>query len=233
MFSNKTFKIILALMVAAIMPLSLYFIMRQMHDGHIDMPKRYRMESVQAFEKDGKQYNDTIYHTISDLALTNQLGKKIRLNSDLQGKVLVIDFMFTTCTTVCPQLSSNMAALQKAWKKKKPDWVQFISITVDPSRDSVTALRTYADQFGADHDRWYFLTGDQQTIFDFAKNELGVVLQPEDGGSGVVHSENIILIDPKRHIRGYYNGTDARSVAQLANDIAILQMEKEKKPIKR
>lgn len=226
--NKKTLKVILALSVAAILPLSLYLFMRSLHDGHIDMPKYYRMEAIESFVKDGKQVNDTVYHKIKDIQLTNQLFQEISLNNTLKDKVLVIDFIFTTCTTICPTLSKTMSQLQQAYKKKKPDWVQFITITVDPERDSVPVLRAYADAYQADHDRWYFLTGNKQTIYDFAKNELGVVLQPADGSDGIVHSENIILIDPSRHIRGYYNANDARQISTLANDIAILKLEKKK-----
>lgn len=225
---KKTLKVILALTVAAILPLSLYMFMRSLHDGHIDMPKYYRMKAIESFEKNGKQYHDTVYHQIKDLVLTNQLNQEISLNTTLKDKVLVVDFIFTTCTTICPQLSATMRQLQKAYKQKKPDWVQFITITVDPDRDSVATLRAYADKFQADHDRWYFLTGDKKQIYDFAKNELGVVLQPADGSDGIVHSENIILIDPSRHIRGYYNVNEPKAIATLANDIAILKLEKKK-----
>ncbi len=229
MSSKKTLKVILALTVAAILPLSLYMLMRSLNDGHIEMPKYYRIESIQAFEKDGKKVMDTVFHTVKDIALTNQLGEKISLNHTLKDKVLVIDFVFTRCGSICPSLSTAMSQLQKAYKKKKPDWVQFITITVDPEHDSVAVMRTYADRYGADHDRWYFLTGNKDEIFDYAKNELGVVLQPADGSSDIVHTENIILLDPNRHIRGYYNGLDAKEISVLANNIAILKLEKKRK----
>jgi len=212
--------------IAALLPLSLYFIMRSLHDGKVPLPKYYRVDEVIAYEKDGKAFRDTVFHQVADLKLTNQLGEEVSLNEDLKGKVLAINFMFTTCSSVCPAISKSISDMQKAYAKKNPDWVQFISITVDPERDSVAALRVYADNFNADHDQWYFLTGSKEAIFNYAKEELGVVLQPEDGSDGFVHSENIILLDQERYIRGYYNALEPKSVSECANDIAVLKLEK-------
>ncbi len=223
---SKT-KLFLALTIAALLPLSLYFIFSKYGGGGVKKPQYYRVKSIESKTENGEKITDTIYHQINDLVLTNQLGKQISINDDLKGKVLVIDFMFTSCKSICPVLSRSMRQLQDAYKKKKPDWVQFISISVDPN-DSVPVLRAYADNFGANHDRWWFLTGNQEQIFNFAKNELGVLLQPADGSDGFDHSENLILIDPDRYIRGYYNGTIDKEVAQLANDIAVLKLEKKR-----
>jgi protein SCO1/2 len=219
----------LGLLIAAILPLSLYLMMRSINDGNIKIPQYYRVDGIEAVQKDGKNYNDTIYHQVKDIELINQMGEKISLNKTLQGKVLVINFMFTTCQSVCPQITREIATIQKAYEKKNPDWVQFISITVDPTRDSVTALRTYSDNYKANHDRWYFLTGSKEAIFNYAKEELGVVLQHDGGVEGVVHSENIILLDKDRYIRGYYNALEPQRVAQCAQDIAILQLQKKRK----
>lgn len=224
---SKT-KLFLALTIAALLPLSLYFIFSRYGGGGVAKPGYYRVKNIESSIVNGKKTTDTLYHQINDLVLTNQLGKQISLNNDLKDKVLVINFMFTSCQSVCPTLSRSMHQLQDAYKKKKPEWVQFISISVDPN-DSVPVLRAYSDNFGANHDRWWFLTGNQEVIFNFAKNDLGVMLQPADGSPGFDHSENLILIDPDRHIRGYYNGTDEKQVAQLANDIAVLKLEKKKK----
>src|SRR5690606_20026645 len=137
--------------------------------------------------ENGVKTLDTVYHQINDIILTNQLGKEVNLNRDLKDKVLVINFIFTSCKSICPTITRSVKQLQNAYTKKKPDWVQFISITVDPQNDSVPVLRAFADQFGANHDRWWFLTGNQEQIFNFAKNELGVLLQPSDGSAAFDH----------------------------------------------
>lgn len=229
MANSRRKGVFIGLLIAAIVPLSLYFMMRSISDGQMHIPKYYRIDGIEAVKKDGKTYNDTIYHQVKDLELTNQLGEKISLNNTLRDKVLAINFMFTTCQSICPQITREVSKIQKSYEKKRPEWVQFISITVDPERDSVATLRVYADQYKANHDRWYFLTGSKEVIFNFAKEELGVVLQSEGGAEGIIHSENIILLDKERYIRGYYNATKPEEVARCADDIAILQLEKKRK----
>lgn len=225
---SKVIKYIIGIAVAAGVPLSLFFVARYYSDGKIKIPAYYRPEQISKVTRDGKTVNDTLFHQVKDLTLTNQLGQQVSLNKDLRGKILVIDFIFTTCPTVCPRLSAHMNELQKAYLKKNPDLVQFISISVDPARDSVPALRAYADRYGADHDRWWFLTGNQDSIFDYAKNELGLLLQNADVPGDFVHSEKMILLDTARNIRGYFNGLDKAETKKIADDIYILSVEKRK-----
>lgn len=227
---HKTAKYIIGIAVAAVVPLSFFFITRQFSDGKLKIPAYYRPEKITKTIRDGKTVYDTTFHKVKELTLTNQLGQKVSLNKDLKGKVLVIDFIFTTCPTVCPKLSANMKELQKAYIKKNPELVQFISITVDPKSDTFQALRAYADRFDADHDRWWFLTGDSKTIFDYAQNELGLTLQPSEANDGAFdHSVKMVLIDTARNIRGYFNGMDKAETKKVADDIYILNVEKRKK----
>lgn len=212
-----------------VLPLSLFLIMRSLSDGKLNIPPYYRIDNVYSRMVNGKEVTDTVFHQIRDLRLTNQLGEQVSLNDDLEGKILVIDFIFTTCSSVCPRITANMSDLQKSFIKKNPDLVQFVSVTVDPARDSVQALRAYADRFHADHDRWWFLTGDQEEIFRFAREELGLKLQPADANPGQFdHSEKFVLIDSRRYIRGYYDGTDPAQMPEIADAIIVLSMEKHK-----
>lgn len=228
MSSNKTIKFILGIMIAAAVPLSFFFITRHFSDGKLKIPAYYRPEKINSSIVDGKKVNDTIFHQVKDLQLTNQLGKQISLNKDLKGKILVIDFIFTSCPTVCPRLSANMNEIQKAYIKKNPDLVQFISISVDTKRDSVPALRAYANRFNADHDRWWFCTGNKDSIFDYAKNELGLNLDYADTPDDFVHSQQMVLLDTARNIRGYFDGLDRKATGKIADDIYILNIEKRK-----
>jgi protein SCO1/2 len=233
---NKTLKYIIGIAVAAVVPLSFFFVTREFSDGKLKIPAYYRPDKGKdgkiLFKKiiqDGKTAYDTVFHKVKELTLTNQLGQTVSLNKDLRGKILVIDFIFTTCPTVCPRLSANMKELQKAYIKKNPELVQFISISVDPKHDTVQALRAYADRFNADHDRWWFLTGDSKTIFDYAQNELGLTLQPSEANDGAFdHSVQMILVDTARNIRGYFNGLDKAETKKVADDIYILNVEKRK-----
>ena len=104
--------------------------------------------------------------------------------------------------------------------------VQFISITVDPVRDSFQALRAYADRFGANHDKWWFLTGDKKVIYNYIRNELGIATGPGDGGADdFIHTEKFVLLDKDRQIRGYYNGLNDTEVRKCADDVVLLTLE--------
>jgi protein SCO1/2 len=231
--SNKRF--LGGLTVAVLLPLSLYLITRLMSKDKIFLPPYYGVERVEQRTENGKTVNDTLYRHVRDITLTNQLGQQVSLNNDLPGKVLVIDFFFTNCETVCPQLTTNMRLLQNAFRKTFKieggfDTIaQFISISTDPQRDTVAALRAYADRFKVNHDKWWFFTGDRQAIYDFARNELGVYLQPDEGVEALTHTEKIVVLDRDRHIRGYYNGMDSADVKRCADDIVLLSIEKKRK----
>lgn len=218
------------------LPISFYLIVDRMSKGKVRMPGHYGIERIDSQAVNGQVKKDTIYRHISDITLTNQVGETVSLNKNLAGKMLVIDFFFTNCPTICPQLSRHMALLQKSFKKdpKKEasldTIVQFISITVNPERDSFPVLRTYADRYGANPDHWWFLTGDKKAIYNFARNELGVATGPGDGGADdFIHTEKIVLIDKDRYIRGYYNGLNDTDVRKCADDIVLLTLEKQKK----
>jgi protein SCO1 len=229
--SNKKFFIGIA--VALLVPLFCYIVVSQMSKGPSRMPKYYGVERIDS-GAGGKQ--DTVYHQVSDLVLVNQLGQVVSLNKDLKGKILVIDFFFTTCPSICPRLTTNMAKLQKSYKKDEKKEasldtvVQFISITVNPERDSFPVMRAYADRFGANHDRWWFLTGDKKAIYNFARNELKVTVGPGDGGvDDFIHTEKIVLIDKDRYVRGYYDGLKDSSANKCADDIVYLTLERKVK----
>jgi len=200
------------------------------------MPRHYMVERTDSLTRDGKVKYDTVYHKVADLCLSNQLGANVCLNKDLDGKILVIDFFYVSCPNICPHLTSNMSLLQGAFKKdmKKENPVevsfQLVSVTVNPGADSVPALRAYADRYNVNHDHWWFLTGDKKSIYNYARNELGLAVGPGDGGAeDFIHTEKIVLLDKNRNIRGYYNGLDSAEIKHCADDIILLTLEREKK----
>ena len=232
--SNKKF--LIAIAVAFVLPLSLYLIVNKLSKGKIKIPAYYVIDHIDTTVAGGQVTRDTVFHKISDLELTNQVGEKVSLRKNLKGKILVFDFFFADCTASCPKLSKEMSYLQKGFKKdaKKEstleDVVQFISITVLPERDSFPVLRRYADKYGANPDHWWFLTGDKKTIYNFARNELGVANGPGDGGAeDFIHSEKFVLVDTFGNIRGYYNGLDDIEVKKCADDIVLLTLEKRRR----
>ena len=191
------------------------------------MPRRYFYDSVVTAEKNGKLSMDTLWHAVSNMEFTNQLGKKVSLD-DLRGKVLVVDYFFTTCPSICPRMATNMKRLQNSFIKNE-SIVQFLSISIDPERDSVPRLRAFADKYRANHDSWWFLTGDKQKIYDLAIKEMKANVADVGADTAFPHTENFFLLDTNRVVRGWYNGLDTLALARLANDIPTLMLERDKK----
>jgi protein SCO1 len=185
--------------------------------------------------KDGKEISDTAWHKVANISLQNQLGDTVTLDQ-LKGKVIIIDFFFTHCASICPTLTHNMRRLQDALKvrdeTKRVDttFVQFLSLTVDPAHDSVPVLKKYADRYGVNSDVWWMLTGPKKTIYDFALNELKLGLPDSVSvDSNFVHTDYIAVLDKDRVIRGYYHGTDTAALARLGDDIVFIMLERDKK----
>ena len=222
----------LAICLAVVVPLVFYGIAKSYG---VAMPPRYFPDSVVTRIKDGKEISDTIWHKVANLSLQNQLGETVSLNQ-LKGKVILIDFFFTHCASICPILTHNMRRLQDALKLKDEtkrivdtNFVQFLSLTVDPAHDSVPVLKKYADRYGVNSDVWWMLTGPKKTIYDFALNELKLGLQDSVSvDSNFVHTDYIALLDKDRVIRGYYHGTDTAAMARLGDDIVFIMLEKDK-----
>jgi protein SCO1/2 len=199
------------------------------------MPARFFPDSVVSKVVDGKTVTDTVWHRIANIALRNQLNDSVSLD-DISGSIIIVDYIFTRCPSICPTLTKSMKSLQDAMKMKDlrrridSSYVRFISFTVDPERDSPDVLKKYADKYGVNHDTWWFLTGDKKKIYDYALNELKLGLQDGEGvDSNFIHTEKFVLIDKERIVRGYYNGTDTNSMSKLAEDITLLMLEKDKK----
>ena len=221
-------KALLALMLVIVFPFAGYFIVKYYGENAVHMPGRYFLpDSVVVKEKNGKTVTDTIWHKVKNIEFTNQLGKKVSLN-DLKGKILVIDFFFTRCPSICPGLAKSMKRLQDSFKKND-SIVQFISISIDPEHDSVPQLRKFADRYNVNHDSWWFVTGDKKEIYDFALNEMKAGLADTEVDSAFIHTENFFLLDSGRVVRGWYNGFDTLKQAQLVRDIPLLMLERDKK----
>lgn len=215
--------------VAVLLPLCLSIITRIKTKGVNKIPEYYLPERVDSAMHDGKMVYDTTFHQVADLRLINQFSDEVSLNEDLKGKILVVNFFFTDCPTICPRLTGNMKLLQKAFKKRDLG-IHLVSISVNPEADSFRRLRAFADSYGVNHDTWWFLTGNRKDIYNFARNELRVTMQPGDGGlDDFIHTNKFVVLDRDRHIRGYYDGLDSAAVRQCADDVILVTMEKKKK----
>ncbi len=162
------------------------------------------------------------YHTIADFSLTNQNGKTIT-QRDYSGKIYVADFFFTTCQTICPIMTDNMVKIQE--KLKNDDAVMLLSHSVTPKIDSVAQLKKYALEKGVNDAKWNLLTGDKKEIYDLARKSYLVAKDLPFQEYDLVHTENFVLVDKKKRIRGFYDGTDSESMEKLLADIAILKAE--------
>ncbi|TMM58664.1 SCO family protein [Maribacter algarum] len=160
------------------------------------------------------------YHTIADFSLTNQNGKRIT-QADYKDKIYIADFFFTTCPTICPIMTKNMMEIQEYIKD---DDVLLLSHSVTPEIDSVAQLKKYALEKGVDDIKWNLVTGDKKLIYDLARKSYLAVKTDGDGGPfDMIHTENFILVDKERRIRGFYDGTNTDEIEKLLGDLEILQ----------
>lgn len=161
------------------------------------------------------------YHTIADFELVNQNGDTITQET-YTDKIYIADFFFTTCPTICPVMTANMADIQEVLKKD--DEVLLLSHSVTPEIDSVQQLKKYALEKGVIDSKWNLVTGSKKQIYELARKSYLAVLTDGDGGPyDMIHTENFILVDKERRIRGFYDGTNPDEIAQLLEDLKVLK----------
>ena len=159
------------------------------------------------------------YHRISDFSLLNQNGNNVT-QEDYKNKIYVADFFFTTCPDICPIMTGNMLYLQENLKDTN---VMFASFSVTPKIDTVEVLKEYSTLKGVDDSRWNLMTGDKKQIYDLARKSYLVAKAIPDGKNhGMIHTENFVLVDRDKRIRGYYDGTNIEDMDKLLDDIQIL-----------
>ncbi len=164
------------------------------------------------------------FHQISPFELINQEGDTVT-EKTFEGKIYVADFFFTTCPGICPKMTANMSVLQEAFLDD--DEVMLLSHSVTPETDSVPLLNSYAEKKGVNSNKWHLVTGDRQLIYQlgrknyFVEEDLGLAKSLDE----FLHTENFVLIDKNRHIRGIYNGLNTASINQLITDIKTLKEE--------
>ncbi len=215
-------KKILILFAILAMPSIAYLLMRTGKNKYITLetfgPKEPITKTV-----NGKVVVDTIYHSVGGFSLLN--SDSVMVTEKLtEGKIFVADFFFTTCSSICPKMSGQLMRVQYEYKDDSS--VVILSHTVDPEHDTPSVLKEYAKKYEAIPGKWYFLTGDKKAIYDLARNNYFISATEGDGGKGdFIHSEQMVLVDKKKHIRGYYDGTDVRDVRRLMDEIKLLEIE--------
>ncbi|MEQ9402993.1 MAG: SCO family protein [Cyclobacteriaceae bacterium] len=166
---------------------------------------------------------DTIYHTVADFSLTDQDSLQVT-NETFSGQIYVSDFFFTSCPTICPVMKQQMLRVYE--KIENNDQVSILSHTIDPDYDTVEVLKDFADKLGVNSNKWKFVTGDADYIYDLGETSYMVMAdEDENAAGGFIHSGAFLLVDKERRIRGVYDGTVAEQVDILLNDIDKLLKE--------
>lgn len=166
-------------------------------------------------------------HTIADFSFLNQNGEVIT-QKEVENKVFVAEYFFTTCGSICPIMNKQMQRVHEVYKSN--EGVRIMSFTVDPEVDTVEQMKAYAIEHGAKGNKWHFLTGEKKDLYALARKSFFVLKPAEaenlgDAGSDFIHTNNFVLVDRKRRIRGYYDGTSPTSVDSLITDIGRLLKE--------
>jgi protein SCO1/2 len=162
-------------------------------------------------------------HRIGDFKLINQQGNK-STTEEWRGKIVVANFFFTHCPVICPKMTANLKKLQETFAGNEN--LMLVSFSVDPQRDSVAELKKYTERFYINESNWQLLTGSKKEIYRLARKSFQVAATDGDGGDNdFIHSDQLILIDSKKRIRGYYEGTEKKEIAQLIRDIKKLEHE--------
>jgi protein SCO1/2 len=212
-------RLLLFLLVFAVGVTVAYFMIRPSDELPIYTPAQLNPQLV-----DRSLQTSNEEHHLLDFHLTDQDGRTVTL-TDTKGKVVLADFFFTTCGSICPKMSTQLERVQAAYTDD--DRVLLLSHSVTPEIDSVAALKAYADLHGADPKRWRLLTGDRKQIYALARKSWFAVKDTGDGGpNDFVHTENFILADQQGRLRGFYDGTSTVDVDRAIADMGKLLEER-------
>ncbi|MBI4945803.1 MAG: SCO family protein [Bacteroidetes bacterium] len=214
MKKNNFLKIFTVLSII-IVPSIAYYIITPKHPSFIHLPI-YGHTSV-------NEKGDSIYHTIPAFEFTAQDGN-IFSSKKLDGQIFVADFFFTTCQSTCPKLSGQLYRIADRYKAMRE--LTLVSFSVNPEHDSVSVLADYGKKFLVDASKWKLLTGDKKKIYDLARTGFMIPVEKGDGGpEDFIHSDQLVLVDKDKRIRGYYDGTNDKEVDNLMNEIKVLLLE--------
>ncbi|MFT5846670.1 SCO family protein [Psychroserpens sp.] len=181
----------------------------------------YNPADIKSELVDKRLQNKNSNHTVSDFELINQNGQIITQNN-YKNKIYVTDFFFTSCGTICPIMTKNMAKIQEEFIDN--DDIMFLSLSVTPEIDRVSVLKAYALKKGVIDTKWNVTTGDKKHIYNLARQSYFAVVERGDGGlQDFIHTPNFILIDKEKQIRGIYDGTDDEDIERIIEDIYVLE----------
>ena len=213
----KKFAIVLFIL-SAIIVYSIYTLLTPKERLPVYQPDMVNVELVDSTVQHVRKY-----HTVKDFELINQNGDTITQDY-YKDKIYVADFFFTTCLTICPVMTDHMLDIQEEIKDD-PE-VLLLSHTVFPKTDSVPVLKAYAEEKGVLDEKWNLVTGSKKHIYELARKSYLASKSNGDGGPyDMIHTENFVLVDKEKRIRGFYDGTDAEAIENLMHDIKVLKQE--------
>jgi protein SCO1 len=170
-------------------------------------------------ERDVNAQGDTIYPAVPDFSFTDQDNQVVN-NATFAGKVYVVDFFFIHCPTICPKVK---AQAKRVYDKYLNDpRVLMLSHSIDTKNDTIAALKKYADKLGIQTNKWHLVTGDHDGIYEIADNYYSIAIVNPDAPGGFDHSGRLILVDSKRHVRSFCDGTQPEEVTRFMKDIDVL-----------
>lgn len=191
------------------------------------LPVYGHREAREIKNADGSITADTLYQTIPAFSFLNQ-DSTIITNDTFKDKIYIADFFFTSCTSICPVMHSNMKTVFDEFRDN-PD-VMYLSHTIDFKYDTPSRLKKYAKKLGVDGSNWQFAYGSKDSIYTIAeKSYLVAVVEDSTNKEGYIHQGWFVLIDKQKRMRGIYEGTDKAQVAKLIKDIPVLLAEDKKK----
>lgn len=165
---------------------------------------------------------DTIYASIRDFEFLNQ-DSQVVSNATFENKAYVVDFFFISCPTICPKLKQQMLRIHERFESNAD--LLMLSHTVDTKHDTIPRLKKYADNLGVSSQKWHFVTGEKDSIYNIANDYFSVAIENADAPGGYDHSGRIILVDENRHVRAFCNGTDPGEVDAFMDQIDVLLSE--------
>jgi len=225
MGKTSSLKKIIILVIILMVPGFLYYLLQDKGKN------RYRPLSIYGpkelsgtfHTKRGKQIPDTLYHQIRDFKLVDQTGQDFVFPLD-SSKIIVFNFFFTRCPNSCSEMNARMQFLTEEYAGNR--MIRFASISVDPEYDSPEVLKKYSSQFNAVSGKWYFLTGDKNLIHDIAKKDFLLdAYSSQPVPEGIVHSPLLVLVDPHKRIRGFYDSGNKDQMNKLNDEIKVLIAE--------
>ena len=165
---------------------------------------------------------DTLYHQVPDFQFINQDNQPVT-NATFANKAYVVDFFFISCPTICPKVKKQMLRLYDRFEKE--DKLVLLSHSIDTKYDTVERLKQYASNLDVETEKWHFVTGNKDEIYDIADDYFSVAIENPEAPGGFDHSGRLILVDANRHVRAFCDGTDAADVDDFMQDVEILLEE--------